>query len=235
MSNGLTFNEYLLTFTYISAGLILGSIIVAKYVYNPMLHKNWKQFMAEELPEPSFDELYPLDDIDDTFIHPKDIKLGNYINITSPDGDIFLRYNREEEGFEYWSKNKTIKYNYLETTARKYVRIFNCKNIYIDRKKNIEENKKRIEESNKKEETGRENGDNAVDNAVDKEDVFVKTKTNKIFKKAIDTTNLAATKANKYIYKGNLTDFSKEAINIPMVENKSKKMTFADFKKLLSI
>jgi hypothetical protein len=232
MPNELSYNELAIVFTYIATGFALGATIVAKYVYQPMLHKNWEKFMAQEIPEVTFEELYPLDEIDDTYKHPDDIKLQNYVNVTTPDGVVFLRYNKEEEGFEYWCKNKTIIYDYLETCARKYINFFNCKNIYVDRRKNIEENKKRIEEANRKEEEGREN--EVVEN-VETDDVFVKSKNNNVSKKAIDTDNLAATKANKYIYKGNFTDFSKETINITMVENKSQKLTFADFKKLLSI
>ncbi len=232
MLNELSYHDTALAFTYIATGFALGTAFVAKYVYQPMLHKSWEKFMAQEIPEIPFEELYPLDEIDDTYKHPDDIKLENYVSVTTPDGVVFLRYNKEEEGFEYWSKTKTMLYDYLETCARKYINFFNCKNIYVDRRKNIEENKKRIEEANKKEEEGREN---EVEEKEEEDDVFVKTKTNKVTKKAIDTDNLAATKANKYIYKGNFTDFSKETINITMVENKSQKMTFSDFKKLLSI
>lgn len=231
MLKELSYHDTAIAFTYIVTGFALGATFVAKYVYQPMLRKSWEKFMAEEIPEVLFKDLYPLDEIDDTYKHPDDIKLTNYVSVTTPDGVVFLRYNKEEEGFEYWSKTKTLQYEYLETCARKYINFFNCKNIYVDRRKNIEENKKRIEESNQKQEEGRENNEEQEE----EDDIFVKTNTNKVTKKAIDTNNLAATKANKYIYKGDFQDFSKESINITMVENKSQKMTFADFKKLLSI
>lgn len=228
MFSKMDYHDMTLAFTYIATGVVLGSAIVAKFIYQPMIDRRWRKFMAEEEPETPFEDLYPLDKIEDNYAHPDDVNIHNYININTPEGIIFLRYNNEEEGFEYWSKNKNIKYKYLETAARKYITIFNCKSIYIDRIKNIEDNKKLKEESEKNDEEGRENKDKEEEN----DDVFLKTKP--IIKEKInkEEDENVATKANKYIYKGNMRDFSKKTINIVMVESKKSKMTFADFKKL---
>ena len=67
--------------------------------------------MAEEEPETPFENLYPLDEIEDNYSHPDDVNIKNYININTPEGIVFLRYNNEEEGFEYWSKNKKDAHN----------------------------------------------------------------------------------------------------------------------------
>ena len=75
----------------------MGAAIVAKFVYEPMLQKSWQKFMAEEIPETPFEKLYPLGEIDDNFTHPDDIKLNNYVSVTTPDGVVFLRYNKEED------------------------------------------------------------------------------------------------------------------------------------------
>ena len=125
MLEELSYHDAAIGFTYIATGFALGAAFVAKYVYQPMLQKSWEKFMAEEIPEVLFKDLYPLDDIDDTYKHPDDIKLTNYVSVTTPDGVVFLRYNKEEEGFEYWSKTKTLQYDYLETCARKYINFFN--------------------------------------------------------------------------------------------------------------
>ena len=228
MFNKMDYHDIALAFTYIATGIALGSAVVAKYIYQPMLDRRWRKFMAEEEPETPFEDLYPLDKIEDNYAHPDDVNITNYININTPNGIVFLRYNNEEEGFEYWSKNKNIKYKYLEVAARKYISIFNCKSIYVDRIKNIEDNKKLKEESEKKEEEGRENNDKeeVIDDVFLKSKPIIKEKINKEEEKEV------ATKANKYIYKGNMEDFSKKNINIVMVESKKSKMTFADFKKL---
>ena len=78
-----------------------------------------------------------------------------------------MRYNKEEEGFEYWCDNSSIKYTYLEVVSRKYVDTFLCKNLYKDRMKEEEEV---VEE---KEEEIEEEKEEEID------DVFVKPKISK--------------------------------------------------------
>ena len=64
-----------------------------------------------------------------------------------------MRYHKEDEGFEYWA-DKDIDYKYLETVARKYVTVFSCRDLYIDRfgllKEKVKNIKEQIEENKKK-------------------------------------------------------------------------------------
>ena len=46
-----------------------------------------------------------------------------------------MRYDKNNEGFDYWCDDNQIEYKYLETVARKYIKIFNCKHLYFDREK----------------------------------------------------------------------------------------------------
>ena len=83
------------------------------------------KFYEEE--EVKYEDKYPLKDIkEDINVDKKSIKTNRYVNENTPDGCVFLRWNSEKEGFEYWS-NTNINYSYLETVARKYVKIFDCK------------------------------------------------------------------------------------------------------------
>ena len=61
---------------------------------------------------------------------------------STPQGIVIMRYNNEREGFEYWCDNKNIKYDYLETVARKFVIMNFCTNLYVDRRENIKKQQK---------------------------------------------------------------------------------------------
>ena len=49
----------------------------------------------------------------------------------TPNGPIFMRYNMDNEGFDYWS-NDDMGYEDLNATARKYVLMYQCRNAYVD-------------------------------------------------------------------------------------------------------
>ena len=77
-----------------------------------------------------------------------------------------MRYHKEDEGFEYWADN-AIDYKYLESVARKYVTVFSCRDLYIERfallkekivnlKEQIAENKRREEEKEEDKTSGEE-------------------------------------------------------------------------------
>jgi DNA polymerase III alpha subunit (gram-positive type) len=56
----------------------------------------------------------------------------NSICETTPGGIVLLNYNKETDGFCYYTDNlKEITYDILETVARKFVIEYNCKQLYI--------------------------------------------------------------------------------------------------------
>ena len=42
-------------------------------------------------------------------------------------GNVIMRYNYDDEVFEYWSDNKVLSYKDLDVVARKYVVVYSCK------------------------------------------------------------------------------------------------------------
>jgi hypothetical protein len=50
----------------------------------------------------------------------------------TPVGNVIMQYNLTKELFVYYSDNM-VPFRYLETVARKYVCIFDCKELYIMR------------------------------------------------------------------------------------------------------
>jgi hypothetical protein len=115
----------------IPTSVILYSLIVAKFIWLP-----WVQHL-NSLPEPeiSYEARYMITDDDIECLNDnKDYKTLKDKTLTekTPDGDVFFRYNLDNEGFEYWC-DKILSYKILETVARKYVKMFNCVDLYIDR------------------------------------------------------------------------------------------------------
>jgi len=68
---------------------------------------------------------------------------------TTPLGNVIMFYDNNREGFTYYADN-TIPYRFLETVARKYVVLHNCKNLFIDMDEEIRIAKHKLEEKNRK-------------------------------------------------------------------------------------
>lgn len=64
--------------------------------------------------------------------------INNYIIEMTPIGNVIMRYNNDKKSFEYFSNN-AIPFRYLETISRKYVIVYNCRDIFIDLEKEVEE------------------------------------------------------------------------------------------------
>lgn len=64
--------------------------------------------------------------------------VNNFIIEITPIGNVVMNYNHYKNSFEYFSNN-TIPFRYLETISRKYVITYDCKCIFIDLNKEIEE------------------------------------------------------------------------------------------------
>lgn len=77
-----------------------------------------------------FEDLYPVNhNVEHINTEPSKY---TYITEYTPNGLVFMQYNKDEEGFYYWS-NHSIQFKYLETVARKYVNFLHCKDYYIER------------------------------------------------------------------------------------------------------
>jgi hypothetical protein len=198
--------------------------VVAKFVYEPYV----KKLVEEEEPIP-YEYQYPLIDAEDN--GERDFKKCIVLSNT-PKGLVYMRYCKEEEGFEYWTDN-SIDYKYLETVARKYVTIFSCRNIYIDRfgllqekifdiKQKIEENKKSEEEEEEEEE--------------EENNVFANLKsynqsTNKIDsnKTKITRNDVVCDEANKYLNRGKIAEANFGAEK-KIVDTPTSSMSFSSWK-----
>ena len=138
------FLQFLLLLSLIPVSALTSAWLVAKFVYEPHMRqveneKDWSDYEEEE-EEELYEDKYCLD-----FVSKNDDKKNHdslMVQESTPDGSVFMKWNEENESFDYWCDNKEIKYVYLEVVARKYCTMFGCPEIYIDRgKEGSNENK----------------------------------------------------------------------------------------------
>ena len=144
--------QIFMTLSFIPLLFCLPCWEVAKFIYQPYVHKI--ELENNESEEVLFEKKFPIDKANDNNSDERDFD-KNIVLVDTPDGLVYMKFSKENEGFEYWADN-TIRYKYLETVARKYVTVFSCKNLYIDRfallnekltalKEQIKKNKEAIE------------------------------------------------------------------------------------------
>ena len=154
----------------------------------------------ESVEEVPYEDKYPISDAlnDNAELNTE----NNSVCETTPDGVVFMKYNKDNEGFDWWSDDKQTKYIYLEAVSRRYVTTFQCSELYIDRKKDLIKQLEREKESEerakmKEEEEAQEDSD---------DDLFVKFKpTEKIKPKKKE--NRASINGNKYKYVGKIKEY----------------------------
>jgi len=170
-------------------------------------------------------------------------KLNNcFVMEKTPLGNVLMIY--KGDSFEYYSDN-AIPYRYLETVARKYIKLFNCRPIYVD----MEEELKIYEEKlNKQIEI------NEIDKKINgtKKNVFAKFKSynkdatgrvnivpppkNNISNNLISSENandkiILKENANRYKHQGKLSNFNILKKVDRKIVDKKYAMSFSDFKK----
>jgi hypothetical protein len=162
----------------------------------------------------------------------------------TPRGRVILYYDFEKESFVYYSDTKDIPYPFLETAARKYVTINNCKKIMVDMKEELKIAEDKIAEEKKAEEKKAEDK-MAVDTKTNtssvnkgKKDMFASFKSyNRKGTGGSNSTTLhkkfiLCGNANRYSYLGKISDYSfldKTGYNSLHTE---EAMDYATFKKM---
>ena len=187
-------------------------------------------------------------------------KLKNcYVMENTPLGNVLMIYDSSRGTFKYYSDN-TIPYRYLEPVARKYVKCFNCRPIFVDMEEELklaEEKweKERIEKEQKEEDEKKRNEQLKANNKTieNKKNVFAKFKSynkdsaagksmvappkNSIPNKQLTQEQenakiILKDNANRYTYEGKISNFNFLKKVERKVVDKKYGMTFADFKKI---
>ncbi len=208
-------------------GLTIGTWVVSKCIWD----KDVVLESIDEEEEELYTDKYPLNSFADLS--------GNEPSNTSiieqtPNGSVIMSYNYDKEGFEYWSDNKNIKYDVLETVARKFVKMNFCSHLYVDRKENIQKQNEeldRLEEENKRKEEEQSETDKEFEEIKEEDSIFIKSKLSlreKQKEEVIDRKKIAATKANKYIRVGKCNEF--KWLRKMKIKSEKKKISFSDYK-----
>jgi hypothetical protein len=181
-------------------------------------------------------------------------KLQNcFVIECTPLGNVLMLYDNVRETFKFYSDN-TIPYRYLEVVARKYIKQFWCRPIFVDMEYELKiaeekwEKERKDEEDKKRKE--QENQGNKMNEK--KQNVFAKFKNynsgkgfvnkaappknslpnTKLTEKQENEKILLKENANRYTYEGKIANFSFIKKVERKVFDKKLAMTFADFKRM---
>lgn len=178
-------------------------------------------------------------------------KLKNcFVMEYTPLGNVLMIYDLSRNTFKYYSDN-TIPYRYLETVARKYVKLFNCRPIFIDMEEELKlfedkllEDKlnkekepslqKQLRQENKKQiftkfkNYNKEGCNGKVNIAPPPRNSIPNQKIEEIHK---DKVVLLKEKANMYTYDGKISNYSFLKKTDRKVVDKKYAMSFTEFKK----
>jgi hypothetical protein len=188
-------------------------------------------------------------------------KLNNcFIIENTPLGNVLMIYDTKKTSFRYYSDN-TIPYRYLETVARKYVKQFDCRPVFIDMEEELRISEERFEiERKEREEAEKKKREESTKNnqpIEEKKNVFTKFKSYNKDTGSGKTSYAAPPKnsipnnkkitndqekekekqflkdrANRYTYEGKFANFSFIKKVDRKVVDKKFGMSFADFKKM---
>ena len=93
---------------------------------------SWEHPTIEYKP---YEQFYPLD-TKESIEESIDRLIHKEVEETTPEGKVILSYDESSNTFLYWAQ-KPIAYKYLEVVARKYVIVYDCKEVYVNMVKEL--------------------------------------------------------------------------------------------------
>lgn len=238
----------------ILSGLVLGYICVGLFIYDCVDES--EDIMSEEEKQ-YHDDFNYINLYYDEFDEMEKIELKKnamdelrnlYVHEETSRGKVIMTYNSDTESFWYWTNNKNMNYRILDTVARKFSLDYNCKQICVSYKDELnnaynkieEEKKNKIKALEELEKNGENTGENKKVNVYAQFKSYnVKSSNNASEENTSDKKKyVLADKANRFSYKGDIDCFeksqNKEKENSNEAEGGSQsKMDFATFKKMI--
>ena len=143
--------------------------------------------------------------------------------------ELILFYNHENESFDYYSANSDIHYKFLNSTCRSYVLKYHCVNLFQDEMdiKKVSSDEDEDEDYEKIEDSSESEQEEEYETKQTRNSVFYVKKTRQEKEKKKES---AEKKINKFIYKGNMTDYYNDYLTDNNEEYKN--MSYEDYKQL---
>jgi hypothetical protein len=182
-------------------------LFLVGFYYYP--RKKEEKEEKEEVREVPYENKYMLKSVVE---ESEELKKIGVVEEETPEGKVRMKFEQDkdkEKGinvFLYWS-NRPIQYKYLETVARKYVIVYDCREHYI----NIFEE---LAKASVK-----------PVNEMNKPDVFASFKTYNTKRKQLKN-RVVNEKSNTYVWKGKLSEYE-----VPK-QSEMKNIQYSDFKKM---
>ena len=130
--------------------------------------------------------------------------LSNIVFEPTPKGNVIMYYDYNNESFIYYSDVKDIPYLYLETVARKYAITFNCKELVVDMKKEIENATTKNKEN--------KNNNNNKNNKENNNGIFASFKSYRIGNNSGNNSGnkkyIIPESSNRYSYNGKIKEYN---------------------------
>ena len=232
------FTSFLILFGLLQLSLFCSGVIIGNLLSSSILDVFKKAYVEPVEPPPKYEELYPIERAVNT---NDDLNNNSYITDATPDGLVIMRYDKDEEGFIYWS-DRNVRFNYLETVARKYVTNFNCSQYYIEREcnKKVEEDEDEDEDEDRKQSDNEESSSKSEEN--NKQDNEEENKPNpfatlKQYKNNTGNKTQAPRPTKmltgcKFVKRGKISEFEFTQSSHIEIEKPNQKMDFETFKKM---
>jgi len=194
-----------------------------------------------EVPEIPYENQYftEYDDLKEKDLTEEFVKdlILNVIREETPKGEVIMYYTHETGSFIYYSKTKEIPYKYLETLARKYVIIYDCKKLYIDIRKEYEKGLNKYNEMKENKNLGVVAGEVGSEDGKKKKQLFASFKTynrkGEVNIKQKDKIYILREKANRYSYRGKIEEYKEDyKEDTKGGEEMDKNIDFLSFKKM---
>ena len=218
----------------IPAALLLPCWCVARFVWLPLKRKSIVETRVA-VAAATKREAYALERASDTRAENRGLAYNVLVQPLLA-GTVMMRYSPSLAAFEYWT-DKDVSYKHLEIIARKYVGMFDCGPVCIDRRGKLREKIQKLEAQVKVNLAKIESGEDKAERKKAEDSVFASLKTygkgnskGSSLKTKITRKDVVADVANKFIKRGKLVDMKvrKKAHVEPDVEKKS--LSFADWK-----
>lgn len=241
-------DNFFYIFGILSSALFLSFVTVAYTTKET--HKSEPECESESESEceveEKYEDLYPIKDATNTYTDKVETAL-NIVSENTPDGIVIMKYDFDKESFLYWSYEINISYKYLETVARKFVTMFNCKDCYVEHTKFVKETKTsespendsvkmKVEETTETQVKDKSEPEETSTGEVEAEHEVIEEKPKSVFANLKSYTKKVEKnddiQVNSFVRKGSINDFKHSSVE--KLEVKAKDVDYKSFASKLS-